>query len=367
MKNSIFFQGKSKYWICGFEYTHYLEFKEYINNNPKNLYITYYNYFSHIENDILFMFCRSNKKTIKKGGFFGYCILKGESQINKKNDVNIKVFKDDLVNRCYSEIKDINFIPIDNIISLDDTFENISQSRSFYRKYIKKFLTLENIPKEIGEKIYEKILDKIEKLEVDEKHSIISNNDESDKKSYKSIDTSDEESDKDNEDEESDKDNKDEESDDNKSGEENVEICEEEQNDIINNKNGLVPIMIELCNKFKLPNIKYDKKKYNAHNNPDIESKCKYLSEHIMKCQNCNIINNNKLELGYILKESKMSFKEFSDNNAELEDAIDRYQCCKKFDGFGYDLDQIHIKINYISDEDNLYNKCFLLYVTLPP
>ena len=125
--------------------------------------------------------------------------------------------------------------------------------------------------------------------------------------------------------------------------------------------------MIELCNKFKLPNIKYDKKKFNAHNNPDIEAKCKYFSEHVMKCQNCNIINNNKLELGYILKESKMSFKEFPENNAELEDAIDRYQYCKKFDGFGYDLDQIHVKINYITDEDNLYNKCTLLYVTLPP
>ena len=125
--------------------------------------------------------------------------------------------------------------------------------------------------------------------------------------------------------------------------------------------------MIELCKKFKFPNIKYDKSKFNSHNNPDIETKCKYLSEHVIKCQSCNIINNNNLELGYILSESKMSFKEYPENNAEIEDVIDRYQNCKKFDGYGYDVEQIHMKINYISDEDNLYNKCALLYITLPP
>jgi hypothetical protein len=124
--------------------------------------------------------------------------------------------------------------------------------------------------------------------------------------------------------------------------------------------------MVELCKKFKFPNIKYDKKKYNHYNNPDVIMKCTYFKEHIVECMKCNVINNNRYDLSHILTKSKIFYKEFKETGIELDDGIDMYQFNKKFDGFGFDVDTIHMKLNHIIDEDNIYMNHILIYTTIP-
>jgi len=402
MKKSIFLKN-SKYWICGFEYNMYEEFVNYIKNNNNNddKYLNYYHYFDHYDGDILFLFCRSVPKKIR-GGIFGYCILDGESKENKSEGKYISVFKDNLIDRCYSKIKEIKKVNnSDQFLTLEElfAFNNLDIThKSFSGKYIKKFLRMENIPENIGDYILKIFDEKIKSYDNNKKTISNSNNDsdsESDNNSYSdnesdsnSNDNLDNEIENESESESDDYDKKslkintkekDKESlsndseydsdssnynSDNEDDKENDEENDENPEDI-DNKNGLVPIMIELCKKFEFPVIKYDKKKYNVHNNPDIIEKCNYLKKHVITCDKCNIINNNKLDLSYLLNESKISFKEFQETNAELDEAIEKYQNCQKFDGFGYDLDKIHIKINYITDNQNIYDNCVLLYTTL--
>ena len=389
MKKSIFLKN-SKYWICGLEYKMYEEFVNYINANQEK-YLNYYHYFDHYDGDILFLFCRSVPKKIR-GGIFGYCILDGESKENRSEGKYISVFKDNLIDRCYSKIKDIKKVNnSDQFLTLEElfVFNNLNLThKSFSGKYIKKFLRMENIPENIGDyiiKIFDekiksygnnkKIINNILDCKINKNNSISSeeseDNDSDDDKSDDSNNESENESEDNNYDDdksddsnsnnESENESEDNNSDDNKSDD---SISDNEEIDL-DNKNGLIPIMIELCKKFQFPIIKYDKKKYNTHNNPDIIEKCNYLKNHVITCEKCNIINNNKLELSYLLNESKISFREFQETDAELEEAIEKYQNCQKFDGFGYDLDKIHIKINYITDDQNIYNNCALLYTTL--
>ena len=155
MKKSNFLEN-SKYWITAFEYNQYLEFLKYLDDNKnKEIYITYYNYFGHKDKDYLILYCRPVPKKIK-GGIFGYLILNNESKVNQQNNINIKVFKDDLVNRCYSEIDE--YVLIKDFIYLKDLVEdNGTTEKSFSIRYIKKFLKMENIPSNVGNNIMEKI------------------------------------------------------------------------------------------------------------------------------------------------------------------------------------------------------------------
>ncbi len=365
MKKSIFLDN-SKFWICAFDFKQYEEFIEYQSQNKP--YLTYYNVFFNNINDILFLFCRSIPKKIR-GGIFGYCVLENESQVN---NLNIKVFKDDLVNRCYSKIKDIKLIKDPSefltLEELCDTgFDNITV-KSFSNKYLKKFLLMTKIPQNIGDYIIEKYDKKYMNYQKNKEQEVSDENELSEESSDETEveESSNEFSNESSEESSNESSNEDEIESETNSTEKSTNK-EEDNDDEEINKNGLIPIMIELCKKFKFPEIKYDKKKYNNFNNPDIVEKCKYFKRHIFECEKCNIINNNNNDLSYLVKDSKISFREFKYTDPELDESIDRYQMCNKFDGFGYDVDEINIKINYITDEDNIYNNCILLYITKPP
>ena len=148
----------------------------------------------------------------------------------------------------------------------------------------------------------------------------------------------------------------------------NSDDSEDKPDPDIDNKNSLIPIFVELCKDFKFINTPYDTKKYNKQKNPDIDAKCAYFKEHIRKCIKCDITNNNCGELSSILEDAVMTFQKYTDinnNNGDLEEGIDKYHNARKYDGFGYDLDKKHIKLNYISDADNIYDNCILIYCTL--
>jgi hypothetical protein len=366
MKKSIFSQNSS-YWTCAFDFKQYEEFLNYQKENKP--YLTYYNLFFHNNNDILFLFCRSVPKKIK-GGIFGYCILENESQVN---NLKVKVFKDELVNRCYSKIKEIKLIKDPyKFLTLEELFDcgfNNITTKSFSVKYLKKYLLMINVPLETGDYIkeqFEKKYVEYQKSIKPTKPNIVESEEDEE-----SIDDESDEDDKSDEDDESDTDDSDTDDNDEEtedSDETNKKVDTFENNDDEeNNKNGLIPIMVELCKKFEFPTVKYDKKQYTNNNNPDITEKCKYFKKHIVKCEKCNIVNNNKSELSYLLQNAKVWFKEFKYTDPELDESIDKYQSCSNFDGFGYDVDEINIKLNYITDDDNIYNNCILLYITKPP
>ncbi len=363
--------NKSNFWICGFEYNQYLEFIEYLNTKPKNIYLTFYHCFYNNDNDILFLYCRSVPKKIK-GGLFGYCVLK---DISKPNNIKVKVFKDDLVNVCYNEIEEIKTLQVEDFLLLEDLFENsnLTTHKSFSIKYIKKFLRMENIPIPLGEFIQTSLDNKFNNLKnIEDKYEEIDEQTELEvessveSESSNSSDSSDSESIKDSITEYS-------ESDDDKSistksdsvdSQEMEEMDEEEKLEEENNKNGLIPIMIELCKKFRFPNLKYDKKKFNSTNNPDILAKLKYFKDHVLSCTNCNITNNNNQQLSYLLNDSKIFYKEHQETKGDLEEGIEKYQSGKKFDAFCFEDDKINIRINHITDERNIYNKCVILFIT---
>ena len=131
------------------------------------------------------------------------------------------------------------------------------------------------------------------------------------------------------------------------------------------NKFGIIPIMIELCKEFKFPNIKYDKKKYSNLKNPSIDEKIKYFKKHLLDCEKCNITNNNNKELANYIITAKISFQEHLKVSCDLEEGIEKYQNALKYDSYGYDLDINNMKVNYINDNENIYNNCLLIYVTL--
>jgi hypothetical protein len=378
MKKSIFSKN-TKYWITAFEYNQYLEFKKYLEeDNDNKKYLTYYNYFAHIKKDYLILYCRPVPKKIK-GGIFGYLILNDKSEANDINGNHIKVFKDDLVNRCYSEIDE--YILNDEFLNVKNLVENLGTTeKSFSIRYIKKFLKMENIPSNIGEHII-KELDKENEKEFKDKKlkekelEKVSNKSESDiddsdsdcnsdldnnetileESSISNEYESDKESDslEENDDTEDDKSN-------NTKSESEIENLEDDDN-----KNGSIPIMVELCKRFKFPNLKYDKKKYSILKNPDIDEKIKYFKKHMIDCEKCNIINNNNRELSNYIITSKISLQEHLKVKFDLEEGIEKYQNSQKYDAFGYDLNENNMKINYINDNENIYKNCLLIYITL--
>ncbi len=376
MKNPLFIQY-TKYWITAFEYNQYLEFKKYLEDNiniNKSKYLTYYSFFDHSDKDYLILYCRPVPKKIK-GGIFGYLILNNKSSVNDIDGIHIKVFNDDLVNRCYSEID--KYVINDNFLYICDIVGNLGIiEKSFSIKYIKKFLKMENIPSNIGDFIIKKLDEYNEKdseCESIKKNIYKKNNKriikkfsdtESDSDSNSESDTESEsnnnsESDNDSDTESENNSNSESDSDDDQNSKKSESEIDED------NKNGVIPIIVELCKKFKFPNIKYDKKKYSILKNPDVDEKIKYFKKHIVNCEKCNIINNNNRELSNYIITSKISFQEHLKIKSDLEEGIEKYQNSQRYDGFGYDLDENNMKINYINDDENIYKNCLLIYITL--
>lgn len=414
---------QQQFWCCAFEYNQYNEFINYLKKNNKIKYITFYNRFFHNPDDILILYLRRDSKKAINAGIFGYCILDGEDKINDKN---IIVFNDYLVNRCYSLIDEFK---ITEPISIKDVIINSNMtSQKFVNNYVKQILKMTPIPYDIGihikniidkkksiveffnynditddennsyYKLYNEYRKKKSSCDNDEISVIskvsynnninknisiaghskngMSKSDNENISSNKSVYNSesdidiDSESDNDSEsDSESDTDscntddtNNDTRSSDNTTNDDSEYNDNETQDE--DNKNGCVPILIELCDEFKIPRVK-NKKKYNESNNENIKDKCEYIKNHCLNCLKCNIINNNNNEMTGYMTDAKILFKELDKTTIELDNAITRYQTCKKYDGIGYNVDKTHIIINHILDKDNIYDKCILLCITL--
>ena len=78
---------------------------------------------------------------------------------------------------------------------------------------------------------------------------------------------------------------------------------------------------------------------------------------------NGSFVNNKELS-NYIIT-AKISFQEHLKVSCDLEEGIEKYQNALKYDSYGYDLDINNMKVNYINDNENIYNNCLLIYITL--
>jgi hypothetical protein len=128
---------------------------------------------------------------------------------------------------------------------------------------------------------------------------------------------------------------------------------------------GTIPILIELCKSFKFTKIKYDKKIYNKFNNPDINEKINYFKNHIISCNDCNVINNNNKDLSYYITTSIISFEKHLIIRDDIEEGINKYMCAEKYDIFNTELEENNMKIIYIKDKQSIYYKCLLIFISL--
>ncbi len=392
------------YWIYAFEYEQYVEFIKYLKSKKKKRkYLPHLGEWNTSDNDTVYLFRKRDKKHKYPSGFFGYCKLKNECIDN--SDKEIKVFKDELNNKYCVEIKQISFMTKNEVMQIDDFISYFDMTKnSFYKRYIKKFLIAKNIAPEyssiIMKHLYKKIKNEKNKLILDlefilDDETCSESDDSSEetfmtsvstKKSKKKIinDVSSNESSINKKPKK--KINKDSSSDSYCSYSTNTTMTtattettadsnddsgtyEPEPED--ENKNGLIPIMLVPCNKFKLPKIDYDKKKFRPSKNPDIDAKHEYFINHLDKCLECEITNNNRQEFGRILRNEYLFLYSAYEKNIhevfELEEGFNKYFNCKKYDVIGYDVDKINIKILHILDDKHLYSNCMMICCTLPP
>ncbi len=102
--------------------------------------------------------------------------------------------------------------------------------------------------------------------------------------------------------------------------EENPEPEQESEDDTeVENERGFIPILIIPCPEFEIP----------------LSDKSKYFREHYMRCDICEITNNNNRELSSILhkKETKILIKNVTTEDNELvNDSLEHYFSLKKLD-----------------------------------
>lgn len=108
---------------------------------------------------------------------------------------------------------------------------------------------------------------------------------------------------------------------------------------------GMIPIMVIPCEKFKIPN----------------KNRITYFKNHILKCTECNIINNNNICPLLIInnKNSKFSIIK-KKNDLEFNESFNRYDALKKYEPMDTN-NRPFIKIIYINNDHDTHNNCIMI------
>lgn len=304
------------------------------------------NYICSIENpdckkgSILFLYLKNKKKS----GFVGYFELYSPF----KKNIDIKIFRDDRLNKYTAEFKFKKIfdkpIRADLLLTIkeyrrftylytndENKINLVSELRDNFLKLFSDQSNLKIIPDIKQIEPNKKIIPdgkqkKSAKLESDpdskkEIFPIKIKTTEPTKKIIK-IDTEDSTSDIDNQ--------------------PDIESASEED------EHGFIPILIIPCDNFNL-------------NILPSEGKKKYFIEHYKTCNNCDIINNNSIELTTIFDSAKIEFITIKEqDNALLEIPLNYYYSLKKYDPAD-SKSQKFIRVAYINNSHELYNKCYLV------
>lgn len=132
--------------------------------------------------------------------------------------------------------------------------------------------------------------------------------------------------------------------------------CDEENLEDDEHKNGLIPIVIELCPKI----LKF------LDSDIEHEDETKNILNHIYYCQKCNIVNNNEIETSKIFDRAEISFNIVKKSRADMYLGVEAYQNLQKFDFFCDEVEIPMVSINYIKDKTDDYFKCLLIFITVP-
>ena len=134
-----------------------------------------------------------------------------------------------------------------------------------------------------------------------------------------------------------------------------------EENEDDEHKNGHIPVMIITCKNFKLPKIKCDIDDIDDDGNTlDDKAKCKYIINHIKKCDDCDKINNDKSNFINFFQNSIINFEKINETSIEYDIIVNYYHSVKKYNPFGDSIEKSTGKLYFINDDDSIYDKCIL-------
>jgi len=264
------------------------------------------------QDDIILIYNIGNKGEKTKKGFL--CICQVASPIIKNQTDKIKVFDDLRLNKYILQI-DIQ-LEFEKMIPIYDIFDEIKEDKtieSFRKKYLDDIFTyvkvegydnLIKVLKKYDNKNKKQIKRKKEKLEEEkqEKEEKIKQKEE-------------------------------------KLEEKKLEKKQEKIKE--NDKELIVPILLEPCDKLTYDNVKQN---------------IKFLTQHYKKCRKCKITNNNEFDMyGYMI--GKVIRCKIDDNIEDDDKLLIAYAT-----GQGYSEFRDTINVLYINNPSNFYYKCFIIY-----
>jgi hypothetical protein len=316
----------SNYYIYRLNKKNYDEFKLYYNS-----YISYKVKLNIQPNDIIFLYLYDPPNS----GFIGIINVKCKEKYNKKN---IKVFKDNLMNRVLIKFNYFRAftIPIklnEVIPILTENKKGFKSSYSFISTFLKHNMTLT--------KLYDKgntLLQTLYDINDNNKHQCSeedSTNEDSIEDNITDSDISNQDVDEEplhyNPNKNSEEDN-------------NTENSIEENND----RRGQIPILIIPCSNLILPK--------------DRNQQIEYLRRHLLDCRECRRIDNNEdRSIGRYIDCSHLEFLTVNDeSHLFLQTGINSFHNCQRhepYDILGYPF----IRIILINDKKSLNYKDLLL------
>lgn len=394
----------TQYWIYTLAKNDYESFIKY-----KGMHINYFEECNIIKNDIIILFLQN-----PNGGFAGVLQTAGSIEFNSTGN-KVRIFKDNKLNNYTIKLKSKNML--DSIIKIKDVIDPLKLDTVGYRnpaafgvKFLKSVNTIINIPVH-GQEIMEKLLsngknmnlstivksamecikkkqifdlnrlrfsvefatlsatriyapsetsptfdggDLNKKIDLSEKNNKISIKKSINHTSSESIinnesmrsNCSDSEGESNlyennNSLSIADKENGNSNESDNSGGSDN-----DDSEPILDDPNGYIPIIIAPCENFKLPN----------------KNRTIYFIKHFKACDKCDITNNNNRELCSIIDNATIELLEITDEkHAYFDPALDSYFKLKKFEPMGGTNNYPFIRIMYINNDHDIYNKCIFV------
>ena len=333
--NHYVYAIEEKYWLILLE--------------NKSFKIAMYKWIDIKENDKIFIY-------IKKIGFVAYGTVK--NLINNSTN-KIRVFKDNNMQKFVIEFKSHEIFK--NTVSLSTVCENINTDKFksiqwFSSKYAKGNCLLNLLEKDIAQLLLAvlnnykniKIEKQIKPKKTKERKSKKCENEEENQE----LESNDQIQKSDNSENEEEP-----ESNDEKEKSDDSENQEQEEH-----KFGYIPILIILCKKFKFPQIECDENEIDdLGNTEDTREKIKYFKNHIKKCNDCDIINNNNSNFMEHLTGSLITFDYIKQDGYEYEAITQAYFGLNKYNSFGDDIEDHNFKICYVDHETSIYHKQIFL------
>lgn len=350
--DGVMVNNNVKFWLYVFTDEFWSIFKKQFSNSDIDYYLTFCDNRTQVNNmDVVIIYVKG-----KTAGIVS--VIQSGSKITK-NTKNVKIFDDINMNKYYICIDTyvIYSKPIKLVDIMDFMEDNIYTEVKFRNKYIKGNVSGKNIGNMFG-------------IEIINAVSMYNNNDGNSKKNPKFVPRSESEPDIDIGSDYDSNDSPDVASETNNDSEETNNDEEEEDEetklDNLENRWGIIPVLINTCKKFKFPTIEFNDEIDDYGNTPDDNVKCEYFKKHYKSCVNCEVTNNNSFELVVIIENCIMGYSQMKEIDGDVEKAFEYYYKGKKLNPFGEFITEMNMKIINIDDNGSVYDKSLLIVAAIP-